>query len=70
MGRNPNIHCVDHKFLLRGTKNVRVCDASSTPLDVDINGVVYPVQNDGNTSRGVNVLSSVCAEQLLRSLCD
>ena len=67
MGPDPNIHCVNTRFLLRGTKNVRVCDASSTPIEVDSNGVAFPVQNDGNTSRGVNALSIVCAEQLLES---
>lgn len=68
MGPNPNVHCVDNKFLLRGTKNVRVCDASAIPLETDSNCVVYPVQNDGNTSRGVNTLSAVLIEQLLKSL--
>lgn len=66
MGGNKKVHCVDKEFLLRGTDNVHVCDASSTPLDVDCKGVVYPVQNDGNTSRGVNALTAVFAEQLLK----
>jgi choline dehydrogenase len=65
MGNDPNIHCVDRDFLLRGTTNVRVCDASSMPLDVDNNCVVFPVQNDGNTSRGINVLTTVLIEKLL-----
>ena len=68
MGHNPDIHCVDAQFLLRGTTNVRVCDASSTPLDTDCNGNIFPVQNDGNTSRTVNVLSVICADQLLKLL--
>lgn len=68
LGNDPNIHCVTKKFLLRGTKNVRVCDASSTPLEVDKFGNIFPVQNDGNTSRTVIVLSIVCANQLLECL--
>lgn len=65
MGNNPKVHCVDKDFFLRGTRNVRVCDASSIPLDIDTHGVVYPVQNDGNSSRGVNTFSVVCAEKIL-----
>lgn len=59
---------MDKNFLLRGTSNVRVCDGSSTPLEKDGVGNVYPVQNDGNTARGINVFSIICAEQLLGSL--
>lgn len=66
MGPNPDIHCVDTNFILRGTVNVYVCDASSIPLAIESNGDIYPVQNDGNTSRGINVLSVVLAEQLLK----
>lgn len=68
MGNDPSIHCVDKNFLLRGTSNVHVCDGSSIPLEKDNAGNVYPVQNDGNTARGINVFSIVCAEQLLNSL--
>jgi len=68
MGNDPLIHCVDKNFLLRGTSNVRVCDGSSTPLEKDGVGNVYPVQNDGNTARGKNTFSVICAEQLLGSL--
>ena len=67
MGNFQEIHCVTKEFLLRGTKNVMVCDASSTPLDIDKFGNVFPVQNDGNTTRTVNVLTSVFTEQLLES---
>lgn len=65
MGPDPRYHCVDTNFLLRGTRNVYVCDASSTPLEIDCDCNAYPVQNDGNTSRGINVLSVVLADQLL-----
>jgi len=68
MGNYPEIHCVTKEFLLRGTKNVSVCDASSTPLDIDKFGNIFPVQNDGNTTRIVNVLTSVFTEQLLGSV--
>ena len=64
MGNNKTVHCVKKNFKLRGTCNVKVCDASSMPLEIDDNGVIFPVQNDGNTSRGVNVLSSVLIEKM------
>jgi choline dehydrogenase-like flavoprotein len=65
MGPDPEVHSVNNKFILRGTSNVRVCDASSTPLEIDDNGVVYPVQNDGNTTRGLNAFGIVFVNQLL-----
>jgi choline dehydrogenase-like flavoprotein len=68
MAKDPEYSCVDQFFLLRGTKNVRVCDASSMPLEKDENGVVYPIQNDGNTTRGVNAISVVFKNQLLENI--
>ena len=68
LGNDSNVHCVDTDYLLRGTKNVRVCDASSTPLEVECNGtVIYPVQNDGNTSTTTNVASVVFVKKMLEN---
>lgn len=61
--KNCNQGCVNNKFILRGTKNVMVCDASACPLDVDNLGQVYPVQNDGNTIRLVVSLTSILIKQ-------
>ena len=63
MGNNNKVHCVSRHFRLRGTCNVMVCDASSVPLEIDENDVVYPVQNDGNTVMSVLPLAIVLADQ-------
>ena len=68
MGNDRRIHCVNKNFKLRGTCNVFVCDASSIPLDVDCDGNIFPIQNDGNTSRSVNTFSIVCSQKLLGNL--
>lgn len=62
MGPNPETSCVDTDFKLRGTSNVYVCDASSTPLEEDSRGFTYPLQNDGNTTRGLIALAQVFSE--------
>lgn len=65
MGPDGETNCVDTNFKLRGTKNVFVCDASSTPLETDDYGNVYPMQNDGNTIGGVLPFAEVFAKQFL-----
>lgn len=64
MGTSEKYHCVDSNFLLRGTSNVYVCDAASTPLEVTADKEVYPVQNDGSAARDLNAFSIICAETL------
>ena len=65
MSPDPQISVVDTNFKVRGTSNVYVCDASSFPLARDKVGNVFPVANDGNTSRGVMSFSIIFADQLL-----
>jgi choline dehydrogenase-like flavoprotein len=69
MGNNPKVHPVDGDNKLRGTRNVYVCDASSIPLDIDKCGNVYPVQNDGNSTRGVDAFALVFAKKLKEKPC-
>jgi choline dehydrogenase-like flavoprotein len=66
MGPRCDVDPVDTEFLLRGTKNVYVCDASVFPLAEDKVGSFYPIPNDGNTSRGVMAFSTVFAAQVLQ----
>lgn len=64
MGNNRKYHCVNKKFILRGTNNVLVCDASSVPLEVDeCMDIAYPVQNDGNTTKNVIPFAQVLVKQ-------
>jgi choline dehydrogenase-like flavoprotein len=67
LGPDPKVHCVDNDFNLRGTRNVKVVDASSHPLAIDDEGTVFPLQNDGNTSRSVNALSIIATDKMLTS---
>lgn len=63
MGTDPATSCVDPDFRLRGTRNVWVCDGSSTPLMAD-DGALFPLQNDGNTTRGLAVFAIRFADKL------
>lgn len=65
MGPDEKYHCVDSDFLLRGTENVYVCDAASTPLEVDKDGNTFPLQNDGNTTGALIPFAEIFSQQLL-----
>lgn len=68
-GMSKDCHgCVDTSFKLKGTSNVYVIDASSTPLEKDKHGNVYPVQSDGEVTRGITAFSIIAAEQFLHKL--